>query len=108
MLRMLPGSLDLHKWKEVSLVLALVGVLIFPINAKGSAGSLVTLVSWLCSWIVSYAFNFLMSWSSAGTFFMFSSICGFTVLFIAKLEPETKGSTLEEIQASLNSFSSKR
>jgi len=41
---------------------------IFPINVKGSAGSLVTLVSWLCSWIVSYAFNFLMSWSSAGRF----------------------------------------
>ena len=33
---------------------------------KGSAGSLVTLVSWLGSWIVSYAFNFLMDWSSAG------------------------------------------
>ncbi|RDX92821.1 Sugar transporter ERD6-like 5, partial [Mucuna pruriens] len=119
---------DLHKWKGVSPIMALVGVLvymgfysigigaipwvimseIFPINVKGSAGSLVTLVSWLCSWMVSYAFNFLMSWSSAGTFFMFSSICGFTVLFVAKLVPETKGRTLEEIQASLNSYSLKR
>ncbi|KAF7006000.1 hypothetical protein CFC21_021071 [Triticum aestivum] len=33
---------------------------IFPIHMKGSAGSLVTLVSWLGSWIVSYAFNFLL------------------------------------------------
>ena len=33
---------------------------------KGSAGSLVTLVSWLGSWIVSYAFNFRMDWSSTG------------------------------------------
>ncbi|WVZ01799.1 hypothetical protein V8G54_022605 [Vigna mungo] len=40
---------------------------IFPVNVKGSAGSLLTLVSWLCSWIVSYAFNFLMSWSSASS-----------------------------------------
>jgi hypothetical protein len=41
---------------------------IFPINVKGSAGSFVTFVHWLCSWIVSYAFNFLMSWNSAGRF----------------------------------------
>lgn len=33
----------------------------FPIKKNGLAGSLVTLVSWLCSWIVSYVFNFLMS-----------------------------------------------
>lgn len=105
---------------------------------KGSAGSLVTLVSWLGSWIVSYAFNFLMDWNSAGnatkfslpnsvwtgmretlshissyfplpgTFFMFSCISGVTILFVAKLVPETKGRTLEEIQTSMNQFSEKR
>ncbi|KAL5061038.1 hypothetical protein RYX36_032642 [Vicia faba] len=119
---------DIHKWKEVSPILALVGVLIyvgffslgmgaipwvimseiFPINVKGSAGSLVTLVNWLCSWIVSYAFNFLMTWSSTGTFLGFAVVCGFNVIFIAKVVPETKGRTLEEIQASLNSNSTKR
>ncbi|CAL5194689.1 unnamed protein product [Lathyrus oleraceus] len=81
---------------------------IFPINVKGSAGSLVTLVNWLCSWIVSYAFNFLMTWSSTGTFLGFAVVCGFTIIFVAKLVPETKGRTLEEIQASLNSNSMKR
>ncbi|KAB5529351.1 hypothetical protein DKX38_019432 [Salix brachista] len=77
---------DLNKMVAATPFLALFGVLIytgsfslgmggipwvimsevFPINMKGSAGSLVTLVSWLGSWIISYAFNFLMDWSSAG------------------------------------------
>ncbi|XP_027188395.1 sugar transporter ERD6-like 5 isoform X3 [Cicer arietinum] len=122
-----PLLLDLHKWKEFSPILALVGVLvytgsfslgmggipwvimseIFPINVKGSAGSFLTFVHWLCSWIISYTFNFLMGWSSTGTFFIFSSICGLTILFVAKIVPETKGRTLEEVQASLNPYPTK-
>lgn len=76
---------------------------IFPINVKGVAGSLVVLVNWVGAWLVSYAFNFLMSWSSSGTFYIFSAFSVMTVLFVAKLVPETKGKTLEEIQASINS-----
>ncbi|NP_001354537.1 Sugar transporter ERD6-like 16 [Zea mays] len=75
---------------------------IFSINMKATGGSLVTLVSWLGSFAISYSFSFLMDWSSAGTFFMFSSASLITVLFVAKLVPETKGRTLEEIQDSLN------
>ncbi|KAI3445038.1 hypothetical protein Pfo_001703 [Paulownia fortunei] len=77
---------------------------IFPINVKGLAGSLVTVVNWLGSWIITYSFNFLVQWSSAGTFFIFATVCGFTVIFIIKLVPETKGRTLEEIQASMIMF----
>lgn len=39
---------------------------IFSIEIKAIAGSLVTLVSWIGSFAISYSFNFLMDWNSAG------------------------------------------
>ncbi|XP_022979774.1 sugar transporter ERD6-like 16 isoform X1 [Cucurbita maxima] len=76
---------------------------IFPINVKGITGSIVVLVNWLGAWVVSFTFNFFMSWSSSGTFFIYSLISLMTILFVVKLVPETKGKTLEEIQASIDS-----
>ncbi|PIN08555.1 putative transporter (major facilitator superfamily) [Handroanthus impetiginosus] len=77
---------------------------IFPINVKGLAGSLVTVINWFGTWIITYSFNFLAQWSSAGTFFVFAIISGLTIVFIIKLVPKTKGRTLEEIQASMIAF----
>ncbi|XP_011651013.1 sugar transporter ERD6-like 16 isoform X4 [Cucumis sativus] len=76
---------------------------IFPINVKGVGGSIVVLVNWLGAWIVSFTFNFFITWSSYGTFFIYSLISLMTILFVIKLVPETKGRTLEEIQTSINS-----
>ncbi|XP_031264297.1 sugar transporter ERD6-like 8 [Pistacia vera] len=106
---------------EVSPVLALVGVMvyiaffsvgtgpipwvimseIFPLNLKGPAGSLVTLVNWLGSWAISYSFIFLFEWSSFGVFFLYAGFCVLSMVFTIKFVPETKGRTLEDIQASI-------
>lgn len=76
---------------------------IFPINIKGVAGSFATLVNWFGAWACSYTFNFLMSWSSYGTFILYATVNALAIVFVIKVVPETKGRTLEQIQAAINS-----
>ncbi|XP_057438835.1 sugar transporter ERD6-like 7 [Lotus japonicus] len=75
---------------------------IFPVNIKGQAGSLATLVNWFGAWLCTYTFNFLMSWSSCGTFILYAAINAIAILFIVVVVPETKGKSLEQIQAAIN------
>ncbi|CAK8539894.1 unnamed protein product [Lathyrus sativus] len=73
---------------------------ILPVNIKGLAGSIATLTNWLTSWIITMTANLLLTWSSGGTFLMYTVVAAFTVVFAAVWVPETKGRTLEEIQLS--------
>ncbi|XP_060668137.1 sugar transporter ERD6-like 5 [Ziziphus jujuba] len=95
----------LHQLKELTPIMVFIGILGYSvafsfglaglpwvIMSEGSAGSIVSLANWTLSW--------------TGTFLIFSVLCGSTVVFIAKLVPETKGKTLEEIQASITQFNS--
>ncbi|KAA3472749.1 sugar transporter ERD6-like 5 [Gossypium australe] len=71
---------------------------IFPLNIRGSGGSMVNLINWTSSWVVSYTFPLLFEWNSAGTFFIFAFMGAVGTVFIGNLVPETKGRTLEELQ----------
>ncbi|CAH8273187.1 unnamed protein product [Arabidopsis lyrata] len=108
-----------HCWETGTPVLALISVMvyfgsygsgmgsipwiiaseIYPVDVKGAAGTMCNLVSSISSWLVAYSFSFLLQWSSTGTFLMFATVAGLGFVFIAKLVPETKGKSLEEIQS---------
>ncbi|XP_013626940.1 PREDICTED: sugar transporter ERD6-like 15 isoform X4 [Brassica oleracea var. oleracea] len=76
---------------------------IYPVDVKGAAGTMCGLASSISSWLIAYSFSFLFQWSTTGTFLMFTTVTGIGFVFIAKLVPETRGKSLEEIQ-SLFSF----
>ncbi|CAH2038524.1 unnamed protein product [Thlaspi arvense] len=75
---------------------------IFPMNVKVSAGTLVTVTNWFFGWVVTYTFNFMLQWNASGMFFIFSMVSASSIVFIYFLVPETKGRSLEEIQALLS------
>ncbi|XP_073391852.1 sugar transporter ERD6-like 4 isoform X2 [Physcomitrium patens] len=73
---------------------------IFPAHVKGTAGSVATLVNWFCSSAVTLIFNSMLLWSSTGSFWIFAAECVGTMVFVALYVPETRGRTLEQIEAS--------
>ncbi|TYH46155.1 hypothetical protein ES332_D11G316500v1 [Gossypium tomentosum] len=111
---------DFNWWDEGSPIVAFIGVLmymgsyalggvlpllllseLFPINVKGSAGSICNLMGNFTGWLVAYYFNFLIEWSSTGIFFIFSAFSFANFILTATMVPETKGRTVEEIRASI-------
>lgn len=58
---------------------------IFPLHIKGLGGSMSVLIKWLGAWLVSYTFNFLMSWSCPGKKQSICEVCQFyDALYIYK------------------------
>lgn len=73
---------------------------ILPVNVKGVAGSVATLANWSLSWAVTMTINLLLEWSTVGTFLLYAFFTVLTFIFVVLCVPETKGKTLEEIEAS--------
>ncbi|KAL8159628.1 hypothetical protein V2J09_001165 [Rumex salicifolius] len=66
---------------------------IYPINIKGLAGSVATLVGWVTSWLVSYA---SMEWSSAGVYDIAIDMQQGKVSVTGSVEPEELIKKLEK------------
>ena len=74
---------------------------IFPTRSRATAMSIATFFLWLAVFLVSQTFPILIgSIGNAYTFWLYTLISVLAFLFIRKSIPETKGKTLEEIEAS--------
>ena len=75
---------------------------IFPNKIRGVAMSIATFALWVASFILTFTFPILNdALGASGTFWVYSIICVLGFLFIKNKLPETKGKTLEEIEAEL-------
>ncbi|CDQ71178.1 unnamed protein product [Oncorhynchus mykiss] len=73
---------------------------IFPTRVKGFASSVCVLTNWGSAFVITKTFQNLMDLlTSAGTFWLFSGCCALNIVFTIIFVPETKGKTLEQIQA---------
>ncbi|MEN7550650.1 sugar porter family MFS transporter [Rapidithrix thailandica] len=73
---------------------------IFPTRIRGRAMSIATLCVWVGAALVSQTFPWLLeTFGPQGAFWLFAAITFPVVWFVIKFVPETKGKSLEEIEA---------
>lgn len=74
---------------------------IFPNRIRGAAISIAVTALWIASFVLTYTFPlFNHSLGAAKTFWIYAAICVAGFFFIKARLPETKGKTLEQIEAS--------
>lgn len=79
---------------------------IFPAKVRGFASAVCVLTNWSMAFIVTKTFQDMMDLlTSAGTFWLFSCMCIANVIFTMAFIPETKGKTLEQIEATFRGTS---
>lgn len=73
---------------------------IYPLSVRGLAMSLATVTNWAANFIIAATFLSLANIiGQAGVFLLYALVALFAWLFIFKLVPETKGLSLEQIEA---------
>ena len=73
---------------------------IFPLRARGPASSFATLVNWTLAFVVTKTYDSMAdTLSIQGVYWFYAGCCFLGFIFVYLLMPETKGKTLEEIEA---------
>ncbi|XP_043354719.1 solute carrier family 2, facilitated glucose transporter member 8 isoform X5 [Dermochelys coriacea] len=73
---------------------------IFPLKARGISSGACVLTNWFMAFLITKEFHDLTGFlTSYGTFWLFSALCILNVIFTVLYVPETKGRTLEQIEA---------
>lgn len=73
---------------------------IFPGEARGASMAVATTALWAACFVLTYSFPLLNAAAGTGmTFWLYAVICVVGFLFINRSLPETKGKSLEEIEA---------
>jgi MFS transporter, SP family, galactose:H+ symporter len=75
---------------------------IFPLAVRGRAMSLATVANWAFNLVVSLTFlDLVRAVGSGGAFLVYGVLTLVAVVFVAAIVPETKGRSLEQIEAAL-------
>jgi SP family galactose:H+ symporter-like MFS transporter len=82
---------------------------IYPLKVRSAAMSTVTVANWLMNLLTAVTFLTLVKiLGHAGTFWLYGIIAIVAWVFFYRLVPETKGKTLEQIEAHWRSGKSPR
>ncbi|KAI9492037.1 general substrate transporter [Zychaea mexicana] len=72
---------------------------IFPLRARAKAMSISTSANWMCNFIIGLITPPMLDSIGYGTYVFFGCFCFISFFFVLFLVPETKGRTLEEMDA---------
>ena len=76
---------------------------IYPQAVRGTGMSVTLFANWGMGFVVSLTFlTLLQALGTAGSFWLYAGLCAVTVVFAVRFIPETRGRSLEEIEADLH------
>lgn len=82
---------------------------VFPLNIRGLGTSLCSATNWLADMVISLTFpSMLAAFDIANTFIIYGVICVICIIFTNKFFLETRGKSLEEIEASMRAMTTKK